>query len=89
MKPIKFILLATAALASLAFALTIQQQDVAAFNDKNEFVSNGHSHQNCGDNGCEGNSAGTFNNKDVHNSFNCNSHRSGDECKTNSHDKGN
>jgi hypothetical protein len=38
-KSIKWTLLATAALASLAFALTIQQQNVAAFNDRNnQFV---------------------------------------------------
>jgi hypothetical protein len=38
-------LLLTAALASLVFTLTIQQQNVAAFNDKNnQFVFNQHSH---------------------------------------------
>ena len=38
----------TAALTSLAFELTVQQQDVAAFNDKNNaFVANTHSHTSC------------------------------------------
>jgi hypothetical protein len=45
MKSIKWTLLATAALASLAFALTIQQQNVAAFNDRNnQFVYNTQNH---------------------------------------------
>jgi hypothetical protein len=44
-KSIKWTLLATAALASLAFALTIQQQNVAAFNDRNnQFVYNTQNH---------------------------------------------
>ena len=34
----------TAALASLTIALTIQQQDVTAFNDKNQGVVNTHNH---------------------------------------------
>jgi hypothetical protein len=38
-------LLAIAALASLAFAVTIQQQNVAAFSDSNnQFVYNTHNH---------------------------------------------
>ena len=36
------------ALASLAIALSLQHQDVAAFNDKNNnFVANTHSHTSC------------------------------------------
>jgi uncharacterized membrane protein YciS (DUF1049 family) len=45
MKQIKWSLLATAVLASLVFSVTIQQQNVAAFNEKNnEGVSNSHNH---------------------------------------------
>jgi hypothetical protein len=41
----KAMLAIVTALASLAIALTIQQQDVAAFNDKNNnFVFNSQSH---------------------------------------------
>ena len=45
MKSIKWSLLATAALASLVFSVTIQQQNVAASNEnKDKFVTNHHSH---------------------------------------------
>ena len=39
----KFVFI-TAALASLTIVLSIQQQDVAAFNDKNQGVVNMHNH---------------------------------------------
>lgn len=38
MKSIKLSLLATAALASLAITMTMQQQSVAAFNDQNQLA---------------------------------------------------
>jgi hypothetical protein len=45
MKSIKWSLLATAALASLVFSVTIQQQNVAASNeDRDKFVINHHDH---------------------------------------------
>jgi hypothetical protein len=45
MESVKWNLLATAALTSLVFALTIQQQNVAAFNDEhNLLVINNHDH---------------------------------------------
>jgi len=54
------------ALASLAIALTIQQQDVAAFNDKNNnFVFNSHSHTSCETGSCTGNDGKVFNDKDT------------------------
>jgi hypothetical protein len=45
MESVKWNLLATAALASLVFVLTIQQQNAAAFNDEhNLLVINNHDH---------------------------------------------
>ena len=57
MKSVKCFLLATAVLASLAFVLAIQQQNVAAFNDKNnQLVFNNHDHtQISEDHGVQGN----------------------------------
>lgn len=78
MKSAKLILLATAAVASLAIALTMQQQNVAAFNDNNEFSSNSHGHVNCGTSSCQTNFAGTRNDEGSHDNFNCNSQRAGD-----------
>jgi hypothetical protein len=71
--------------ASLAIALTIQQQDVAAFNDKNnQFVFNSHSHTQCPP--CEGNDGHVFNSADQHINDNFNSNRD-PTFKTNSFDK--
>ena len=77
MKSIKWTLLATAALASLAFALTIQQQNVAAFNDRNnQFVYNTQNHlQISEDHGIASNSVNVLNDDDSHYNDNYNSHR--------------
>jgi hypothetical protein len=76
MKSIKS-LVATAILASLVFALTIQQQNVAAFNDKNnQFVYNSHNHlQISEDHGIASNSASTFNDGTSHFNDNFNDNR--------------
>ena len=64
------------ALASLAIALTIQQQDVAAFNDKNNnFVANTHSHTSCKTGECTGNDGFITNDEETHSNSNFNSHR--------------
>jgi len=64
------------ALASLAIALTIQQQDVAAFNDEhNQNVGNTHGHQSCHEGGCNTNDGSTFNSEEIHSNSNFNSHR--------------
>jgi hypothetical protein len=63
------------ALASLAIALTIQQQDVAAFNDKNQFVGNTHSHTSCETGSCNTNDGYVFNSEETHSNDNFNSHR--------------
>jgi hypothetical protein len=75
MKSIKRSLLATAALASLVFALTIHQQKVAAFNDKNnQFVFNSQNHlQISEDHGIASNSVNTFNDGTSHYNDNFNS----------------
>jgi hypothetical protein len=75
MKSIKWSLLATAALASLVFALTIHQQKVAAFNDKNnQFVFNSQNHlQISEDHGIASNSVNTFNDGTSHYNDNFNS----------------
>ena len=44
MKSIKLSLLATAALASLAITMTMQQQSVGAFNDQNQLAGYAHDH---------------------------------------------
>ena len=77
MKSIKWTLLATATLASLAFPLTIQQQNVAAFNDRNnQFVFNTHNHlQISEDHGIASNSVNVLNDDDRHYNDNFNSHR--------------
>jgi hypothetical protein len=94
MKSIKWSLLATAALvlASLAFALTIQQQNVEAFNDKNnQFVFNHHDHTRISENhGITGNEGHAVNNEDSHYNDNFNSNRGEtfeERFKSNSHDK--
>jgi hypothetical protein len=89
MKSIKLILLSTtslAVLAALAIALTIQQQNVAAFNDRNQFNFNSHNHLSCGARDCESNSASTFNTEDMHQNTNYNSHRDEPQ-KDNTHSK--
>jgi hypothetical protein len=87
MKSIKS-LVATAILASLVFALTIQQQNVAAFNDKNnQFVYNSHNHlQISEDHGIASNSASTLNDGTSHFNDNFNDNR-GETYKSNSHSK--
>ena len=97
MKSIKWSLLVTAAaIASLVFTLTIQQQNVAAFNEKNnEGVSNFHNHlqfNECPD--CGGSSGSVENNEDLHSNTNCSDNsnspqRDETSCKNNSHDKPN
>jgi hypothetical protein len=85
-------LVVVAALASLAFALTIQQQNVAAFNDRNnQFVFNSHNHlQISEDHGIGSNSANTFNYGTSHYNDNFNSNRGEtfeERFKSNSHSK--
>jgi hypothetical protein len=77
MKSIKWTLLATAALALLVLALTIQQQNVAAFNDKNnQFVYNKHSHtQISEDHGITGNEGNILNDGTSHYNDNFNYNR--------------
>jgi hypothetical protein len=66
----------TAALTSLTIALTIQQQDVAAFNDKNNaFVFNSHSHTSCQTGSCTGNDGNVLNDANTHSNSNFNSNR--------------
>jgi hypothetical protein len=84
--------LVTAALASLVLPLNIQQQNVAAFNEKNnEFVSNFHNHLKCNDE-CGGSSGVVSNDESQHSNTNCSDksnspQRDETSCKTNSHDK--
>ena len=88
MKSINLIVLGIAVLASLAFVLTMQEQYAAAFNDRNQRVTNGASHSNCGTSGCDDVSSGTTNTADVHFDFNCNTHRdSNDPCISHSNTK--
>jgi hypothetical protein len=70
-------LLAIAALASLAFTLTIQQQNAAAFNDRNnQFVYNTQNHlQISEDHGIASNSVNIWNDETLHTNDNYNSHR--------------
>jgi hypothetical protein len=70
-------LLVTAVLASLVFALTVQQQNVAAFNGKNnQFVYNSHNHlQISEDHGIASNSASTLNDGTSHFNDNFNDNR--------------
>jgi hypothetical protein len=82
MKSINLIVLEIIVLASLAFVVTMQEQDVAAFNDKNSFVNNGHFHQKC-DTVCQSNGGSVVNTEDMHNNENCNSQRDV-ACRTNS-----
>jgi hypothetical protein len=83
MKSINLILLTTTA---LVIALTIQQQNVAAFNDKNQFNFNMHNHLSCGTSDCGSNSATTFNSEDTHQNTNYNSNRD-EPNKDNTHSK--
>jgi hypothetical protein len=86
MKSIKWSLLATAALASLVFSLTIQQQNVTASNeDKDKFVTNHHDHTIISENqGIGGNEGSVTNEEDSHFNFNDNTNRE-DRIKCNSH----
>ena len=79
-------MLATAALASLVFSVTIQQQNVAASNeDKDKFVSNHHDHTTISEkHGIQGNEGRVINDEDSHFNFNDNTNRE-DRIKCNSH----
>jgi hypothetical protein len=84
MKSIKWSLLATAALASLVFSVTIQQQNVAASNE-DKFVSNHHDHTIISEkHGIRGNEGRVVNDGDEHFNFNDNTNRE-DREKCNSH----
>ena len=92
MKSIKWSLLTTAALASLVLSVTIQQQNVAAFNEKNnEGVSNFHNHlqlNECPD--CGGSSGSVSNDEGQHSNTNCSDNSKSPQrditsCKTSSH----
>jgi hypothetical protein len=84
MKSIKWSLLITAALASLVFSVTIQQQNVAASNE-DKFVSNHHDHTIISeDHGIRGNEGRVTNEEDSHFNFNDNTNRE-DRIKCNSH----
>jgi hypothetical protein len=84
----KFVLM-IAAVASLTIALTIQEQDVSAFNDKNNiFVFNSHSHTSCKTGECTGNDGLVSNDKDTHSNDNFNSNTPEPQ-KLHSHDKPN
>ena len=93
MKQIKLSLLTTAVLVSLVFFVTIQQQNVAAFNEKNnQFVSNFRNHLSCDADECGGTSGVVSNDESQHSNTNCNDKsnspgRDETSCKTNSHDK--
>ena len=67
--------MATAAIASLALALTLQQQNVAAFNDKNQFVFNTHNHLKIGAKGIQNNNVNTRNDATYHYNDNFNQNR--------------
>jgi hypothetical protein len=88
MKIIKWKLFATAALAlaSLVFSVTIQQQNVAASNEKNDMtIFNHHSHTKIDDkHGITGNEGSVLNDGDSHFNFNDNTNRE-DRIKCNSH----
>jgi hypothetical protein len=75
--------------ATLTIALTVQQQEAAAFNDKNnDFVYNTHNHLKCNDppTECQTNSGFTYNNEDGHTNSNYNGNREDLE-KVNEHGK--
>jgi hypothetical protein len=77
-------MLATAVLASLAFTLTIQQQNVAASNE-DKFVFNHHDHTTISEkHGIRGNEGSELNDGDSHFNFNDNTNRE-DRIKCNSH----
>jgi hypothetical protein len=79
MKSIKWSLLTIAALTSLVFSVTIQQQNVAA-PDEGKFVINNRDHTN----GIHSNEGGIVNDGDEHYNFNDNNNRD-DRIKCNSH----
>jgi hypothetical protein len=92
MESVKWSMLATAALASLVFVLTIQQQNVAAFNEKNNlFVFNSHSHTGISENhGVRGNDGRVSNDELSHHNENFNTNRGEtfeERQKTNDHSK--
>jgi hypothetical protein len=75
MKSIKWSL-ATAALAALVVALTIPQQNVAAFNDKNnQNVFNHHDHSRISEDDIQSNEGHASNDEDSHYNDNFNSNR--------------
>jgi hypothetical protein len=73
----KAMLAIVTALASIAIAMTIQQQDVVAFGDNNQFVRNHHDHTNCGAEigSCDSNEGTVTNDESIHYNENFNSHR--------------
>ena len=79
MKSRKWSLLTTAALASLVFSVTIQQQNVAASNE-DKFVINNHDHTS----GIHSNQGNVANDGDSHFNSNDNTNRE-DRIKCNSH----
>jgi hypothetical protein len=66
-----------AALASFTIQLTVQEQQVSAFNDNNDFVFNSHSHTKCGTEigSCTDNDGRVSNDEDTHCNDNFNSNR--------------
>jgi hypothetical protein len=91
MKTIKWSLLTTAVLASLVFSVTIQQQNVAAFNDKNnQNVFNHHDHSRISEDEIQSNEGHAVNDEDSHFNDNFNSNRGEtfeERYKCNSHSK--
>ena len=86
-KSLKWSLLATAALASLVFSVTIQQQNVVAFNDKNQRVFNHHDHSRITEDPLpQSNEGHAVNDETTHHNDNFNSNREDTE-KTNDHSK--
>ena len=89
-------MLVTAALASVVFSVTIQQQNVAAFNEENnQFVLNMHNHLKCGGGDCDSNSVEVTNDETGHSNVNCNDNSNspqrgqdpgfGESCNVHSH----
>jgi hypothetical protein len=89
-------IVAIAVLGAALFSVIVQQQNVAAFNEKNNnFVSNTHNHLRIGDfeggpEEIQSSSGSVYNDENTHSSSNYNSERgdTGSE-KVNTHDKGN
>jgi hypothetical protein len=83
-------LLTTLALASLVLAISIQQQNVAAFNDNNQNVFNHHDHSRISEDDIQSNEGHAVNDEDSHYNDNFNSNRGetfDERFKCNSHSK--